>query len=52
MAQPAAMRTLDLMLLALLDSAGLSTDWVRIGSIKHEAGRRKHNQYPEHIRPE
>ena len=51
-AQQVAMRTLDFMLLALLDTACHSTDRASIGSSKHEVGRRKHKQYPEHIRPE
>jgi len=46
------MRTLDFMLLALLDTACHSTDWASIGSSKHEFGRRKYKQYPEHIRAE
>src|SRR5713101_9363502 len=37
-AQQVAMRTLDFMLLALLDTACHSTDWVSIGSSKHEVG--------------
>jgi hypothetical protein len=51
-AQQVAMRTLDFMLLALLDTACHSTDWVSIRSSKHEVGRRKHKQCPVHIRPE
>jgi hypothetical protein len=39
------MRTLDFMLLAPLDSACHSTDWVSIGSSEHEVGRRKHKFY-------
>jgi hypothetical protein len=46
------MRTLDFMLLALLDTASRNTDWASIGSSKHEFGRRKYKQYPEHIRAE
>src|SRR5260370_34036876 len=50
-AQQIAMRTLDFMFLALLDTA-----WHQhrpsIGSSKHQVGQRKHKQYPEHIRPE